>query len=171
GRQSAEDPQPGVLAGDEARAVEAQAQFDEPFADCIARGAEVRIEGRLDAATVRLHVREAAGREIISTVDPRSYVELSRRTREADGAWNELHFRDYHKAGALNLAWIQEQRSGGSVDRVTRITQAAAEPGLLAGFFWIPSGRGSNYLDFMNAVALVSERSSAMSTVNPASSP
>ena len=146
----------GVPAvGAEADALKQLARFDDPLVDCRERGTEVSLGEKTENGLQPLNIRERDGTEMVALIDPATYNEVSLRTRQSDGKWNEQRFSDYRKLGALNLAYVQEEWSDGKLRSTTRITEARLDTGLIDEFFARPINPILSYMDFMGGLAAI----------------
>jgi len=151
----------GVFAGaSEAESLKQLARFDDPLVDFRERGTEVKLGEKLQNGLQSLNIRERDGTEMVAVIDPATYNEISLRTRQADGQWNEQRFSDYRKLGALNLAYTQEEWRDGKLRSTTRITDARLDCGLIDEFFARPVNPVLSYMDFMGGLAAIKAQQS-----------
>ena len=151
-----EPGKPGMSsAAGEAAALKQLSRFDDPLVDFRERGTEVKLGDKPVNGLQKLYIREGDGTEMIAAIDPASYREASLRTRQPDGKWRELRFRDYRMLGALNLAYVQEEWVDGVLRTTTRITEAKLDCGLIDQFFVCPANPVFSYMDFMGGLAAI----------------
>jgi len=141
--------------GAEADALKQLARFDDPLVDFRERGTEVSLGEKTENGLQPLNIRERDGTEMVALIDPTTYNEVSLRTRQSDGKWNEQRYSDYRKLGALNLAYVQEEWSDGKLRSTTRITEARLDTGLIDEFFARPINPILSYMDFMGGLAAI----------------
>jgi hypothetical protein len=153
-RQSA--GQPAIpMVGSDADKVIGSARFDDPLVDYREHGTDVRLEDKQADGMTRLHIHETDGTEMVSTIDPLTFRELSLRTKQPDGSWNETKFRDYRMVGTLSVPYVQEEWRSGALYSTTRIKDVVLDPGLLDRFFEIPTSPYLVFMDYMSVLAKV----------------
>jgi len=143
-----------LLTGETADALAGDARFDDPLVNYRERGTVVQLEAQPEGSPLRVRLREADGTEIVSTVDPVTFNELSRSRRRPDGRREETRFGHFQKTGVLNVAREQEQWEEGRPHSITRIKEVRVDPGLLEDFFARPGLQSFDFMDYMNAAAL-----------------
>jgi hypothetical protein len=143
------------LKGAEASTLARTARFDDPLIDFQEHGAEVKLEDKPEKGPLRLHLLEVDGTEIISEVDPTSYNQLISRSREAGGQWVETRFSEFHKVGALNMAYKQEEWADGKLRSTMQITEVRLDSGLLDQIFVYPTSLSLSYMDYMGGLSLI----------------
>jgi len=171
-RQSSGQPAIPVV-GSDADAIVNSTRFDHPLIGYRENGTAVRLDGGKAGRTIQLHLRESDGTEMLSTIDPSNYREISRRTLRPGGVWTELRFKDYRKVGPVNLPYEQEVWGDGKLTSTTRISDVNLDPGLLDGFFAMPTGIRLGFMDYMNALAIAARerRGAAPSAQSQKASP
>lgn len=151
--------QPGAAGvpatGNEAATLKQLARFDDPLVNYREHGTEVQLVEKPEKGPIQLRIRESDGTEMIAAIDPVTYNEVSLRTRQPEGKWRELRFRDYRKVGALNLPYVQEEWDDGTLRSITRITDARTDSGLIDQFFVRPVDPVLSYMDYMGGLATI----------------
>jgi hypothetical protein len=145
----------GPAKGSEADMLKQLARFDDPLVDYRERGSEVKLEDKLKNGLQILHIHESDGTEMVAAIDPVTYNEAFLRTRQADGTWRELRFRDYRKLGTLNLAYVQEEWTGETLHSTTRVKEGRVDAGLIDQFFVCPVNPILCYMDYMGGLAAI----------------
>jgi hypothetical protein len=155
---------PVRLTGAEAESLISSSRFDDPLVGYRERGAAARLESAPGASPIRLRIREAGGREVVETIDPATYNELSVGWRNSAGKWDETRFREYRKVGPVSVAGVQEHWSDGALLTTTRISEVRLDSGVLARIFSFPSNPNLDYMDFMGGLkglAMIVKREAA----------
>jgi hypothetical protein len=158
------------LKGAETEALVASARFDDPLVGYRERGAKGRLESAPGASPIRLSIREADGEEVIETIDPVSYNEISAGRKDSSGKWDETHFREYRKVGTINVAGVQEHWNDGVLRTTTRIADVRLDTGVLAKVFSMPPTQRLDFMDYMGGLqvlAKVAAKSSASVQLPP----
>jgi hypothetical protein len=148
---------PFRIEGPEAESLISTARFDDPLVGYRERGAAARLESAPGASPIRLSIREASGAEVVETIDPITYNELSIGRRDSAGKWDETRFREYRKVGAVSVAGIQEHWFDGALRTTTRIGDARLDTGVLARIFSMPSNPSLDYMDFMGGLEVLAK--------------
>lgn len=133
------------------------ARFDNLLVGYRERRATARLESVPGASPIRVSIREANGAEVVETIDPATYHELSIGRRDPAGKWDETRFRDYRKVGPLSVAGIQEHFVDGVLRSTTRITDVRLDAGVLARIFTPPSSLKFDYMDFMGGLEILAQ--------------
>jgi hypothetical protein len=160
---------PVAIAGAEAGPVAEAARFDDPLVGFNERGAVVRLESKPANGPIRLRIRESDGSVSESVLDPASYTQLSLRTLRPDGRWDENRFRDYRKVGSVNIPFIVEKWSDGVLKSTTRIADVGLDSGVLDRFFERPVTSSLDFMDYMQALAIMDARAKSLASQPPAS--
>jgi hypothetical protein len=146
---------PVPVKGAEAEALVASARFDDPLVGYRERGATARLESAPGATPIRLSIREPGGAEIVETIDPATYHEISSGHRNSAGKWEETRFKEYRKVGPVSVAGLQEHWSDGTLQTTTRIAEVRLDPGVLARVFSMPTNPKLGYMDFMGGLEVL----------------
>jgi hypothetical protein len=148
---------PLQIHGPEAESLISSSRFDDPLVGFRERGAKARLESAPGASPIRLRISEVGGSEVVETIDPSTYNELSMERRDSSGNTVEMRFRDYRKVGSLNFAGVQEEWINGVIHSTTRITEVRLDTGVLARIFAIPTNPNLDYLDLMGALQVLAK--------------
>jgi hypothetical protein len=149
---------PVPAAGRQAEVIARTSRFDDPLVVFRERGSEVRIEERPAVGPIKIHIKEPDGGEMVSSIDPVTYTQVSLRTRLSDGKWLEARFGDYRKVGATNIAYLVQEFEDGALRSTTRYTEVTADVGLIDHFFAHPRFMAFDYMDFMGGLAVLDAR-------------
>jgi outer membrane lipoprotein-sorting protein len=144
-----------TLAGAEAAALVRSARFDDQLMDYRERGAAVQLEEKTEKGSIQLHLRETDGSEMIAEIDPATFNLLVSRSRDSGGEWAETRFSEFHKVGALNMAYVQEEWAQGKLKSTTRVSDVRLDSGLLDQIFAYPTNLVMGYMDYMGGLALL----------------
>ncbi len=142
-------------------------RFDDPLVAYRERGAVVRLEGKQADGEIKLSIHETDGTDMVSSIDPATYNQLSLRTHQPGAHWFETRFRDYRKVGAVNIPFLQEEYEEGVLTSTTRYSEATIDPGLIARFFAHPTVMAFDYMDFMGGLAVMEARERKEATAAP----
>jgi hypothetical protein len=148
---------PAPVKGAEAESLIASARFDDPLVGYRERGATARLESAPGATPIRLSLREPGGAEIIETIDPATYSEISIGHRDSAGKWDETRFKDYKKVGPANVAGVQEHWNDGVLRTTTRISEVRLDAGLLARVFSMPTNQKLDFMDYMGGLEVLAK--------------
>jgi hypothetical protein len=148
---------PVRIEGPDAESLIKAARFDDPLVGYRERGATARLESAPSASPIRLSIREASGAEVVETIDPATYYELSVGWRDSAGKWSETRFREYRKVGAVSVADLQEHWVDGTLRTTTRIGEVRLDTGMLARIFSMPSNPNLDYMDFMGGLEVLAK--------------
>lgn len=146
---------PTQVQGPEAEAITITARYDDPLVGYRERGAKARLESAPGVSPLRLSIREADGGEVVETIDPATYNELSIARRNSAGKWDETRFREYRKVGSLNVAGLQEHWIDGVLRSTTRISDVRLDTGVLAKIFSMPSSARLDFMDYMGGLEVL----------------
>ncbi len=146
---------PVQLQGQEAESLIASARYDNPLVGYRERGAKARLESAPGASPIRVSIREAGGDEVVETIDPATYNEVSIGRKDSIGKWDETRFREYRKVGAFTLAGLQEHWNDGVLRSTTRISDVRLDTGVLAKIFAMPTDSSLGYMDLMGGLEIL----------------
>jgi hypothetical protein len=148
---------PTRIQGPEADALISTARFDDPLVGYRERGARGRLESMPGASPIRLSIREASGQEVIETIDPLTYNELSIGDRNPGGKWEETRFREYRKVGPLSVAGVQEVWIDGTLHSTTRVSEVRLDTGVLTRIFAMPTNPKLDFMDYMGGLEVLAK--------------
>lgn len=148
---------PTRMLGPEAESLVSTARYDNLLVGYRERGAVARLESAPGASPMRVSIREADGSEVVETIDPATYRELSIGRRDSAGKWDETRYREYRKVGPLSVAGVQEHFSDGVLRSTTRITDVRLDTGVLSRIFSMPSNTSFDYMDFMGGLRILAQ--------------
>jgi hypothetical protein len=146
---------PVVLQGADAESLMSVSRFDDPLVGYRDRGARARLESPPGASPIRLSIHEHDGSEVVETIDPVTYTELSIGWRRPNGQQVETRFGEYHKVGSLNLPSVQDELIDGVLHMETRITDVRLDAGVLDAVFNPPKSPANDFMDYMGGLAVI----------------
>lgn len=146
------------IVGSDANIIKGQARYDHPLVDYKEKGSRVVVDDKSSSKALMLHIFESDGTEMVSTIEPVTFKELSRKVRRPHEPWEETRYSAYHKVGPLNVPYVEEKWIGGTLRNTTRLTEVTVDSGLLDEFFSPPAASSFDLLDYMTAVAELDAR-------------
>ena len=154
---------PVVLTGSEAEQLVSAARFDDPLVGYRDRGAQARLESAPGTSPIRLSIKERDGSQVVETIDPVTYAELSIGWRRPSGQQVEIRFGEYHRIGSLNLPGLEDEYVDGALHIETRITDVRLDAGVLDGIFTPPANPINDFMDYMGGLAVLEKSAKAAS--------